>query len=238
MPPSITDRIAGLDWERLGAQLDADGFVQTPAVLRAEECRRLAASFDDDERFRSTIIMSRHRFGEGCYRYFAAPLPEPIAEARAAFYPPLAALANRWGDALGDNGGGYPARLEEFLARCHRAGQTRPTPLVLRYGPGGHNALHQDVYGDVAFPLQAVTMLSRPGADFDGGQFVLVEQRPRAQSRAHVIDLQRGAFLLFPTRHRPVRGARGHYRVAMRHGVATVRSGQRVTLGLIFHDAR
>jgi hypothetical protein len=237
MPTSITDRIAALDWDALGEQMDSAGFAQTPPVLRAGECRQLAAYFDDDERFRSTIDMQRYRFGEGQYRYFDAPLPEPIAEARRALYPPLAALANRWARSLGEPDD-YPADLDAFLDRCHRAGQQRTTPLLLRYFAGGHNTLHQDLYGDVAFPLQVVTMLSRPGVDFEGGQFVLLEQRPRAQSRAHVIDLERGALLVFPTRHRPVRGARGHYRAAVRHGVATVRAGRRVTLGLVLHDAR
>ena len=233
---TIADRIAGLDWAALAEEMDATGFAQTPAVLTATECRRLAAAFDDDERFRSTVDMRRYRFGEGAYRYFDSPLPELIDQARHALYAPLAELANRWAAQLGETGD-FPADLEAFLRRCHRAGQRRTTPLILRYSAGGHNTLHQDLYGDVAFPLQAVTMLSAPGTDFEGGQFVLLEQRPRAQSRAHVIDLERGAFLLFPTRHRPVNGTRGYYRAAMRHGVATVRRGERTTLGIIFHDA-
>ena len=179
--------------------------------------------------------MRRHRFGEGTYRYFARPLPELIDAARHALYPPLADLANRWAERLGEPDD-LPAGLDGFLDRCHRAGQERPTPLILRYTEGGHNALHQDVFGEVAFALQAVTLLSSRG-DFAGGQFVLVEGRPRARSRAHVIDLEPGAFLIFPTRHHPVQGARGYYRAAMRHGVATVLSGERTTLGLIFHDA-
>jgi hypothetical protein len=232
---SVADRIAELDWAALTARLDADGFVQTPPVYTAGECRELAASFEDG-RFRSTIDMRRYRFGEGAYKYFDAPLPELIQRARGALYPPLAALANDWAQRLGERAD-YPADLDAFLDRCHRAGQTRPTPLILRYREGGHNTLHQDIYGDVAFPLQAVTVLDRPGEDFEGGQFVLLEQRPRAQSRAHVIDLRRGAFLIFATRHRPVQGTRGYYRANMRHGVATVLSGQRTTLGVIFHDA-
>ena len=168
--------------------------------------------------------------------YFDAPLPELIDGARHALYPPLAALANDWAQRLGEPAD-YPLELDAFLERCHRAGQRRTTPLILRYAEGGHNTLHQDVYGEVAFPLQVVTMLDRPGEDFEGGQFVLLEQRPRAQSRAHVIDLARGAFLIFPTRQRPVEGTRGFYRATMRHGVATVRSGRRTTLGVIFHDA-
>jgi uncharacterized protein len=232
---TIADRIVHLDWPALTASMDADGFAQTPPVLSASECRSLASSFDDG-RFRSTIDMRRYRFGEGEYKYFDAPLPELIDDARHALYPPLAALANDWAHRLGEPGD-YPLELEAFLDRCHRAGQRRTTPLILRYGEGGHNTLHQDVYGEVAFPLQVVTMLDRPGEDFEGGQFVLLEQRPRAQSRAHVIDLARGAFFIFPTRRRPVEGTRGFYRATMRHGVATVRSGRRTTLGVIFHDA-
>jgi len=232
---TIADRIVDLDWPALTASMDADGFAQTPPVLSASECRSLASSFDDG-RFRSTIDMRRYRFGEGEYKYFDAPLPELIDDARHALYPPLAALANDWAHRLGEPGD-YPLDLEAFLDRCHRAGQRRTTPLILRYGEGGHNTLHQDVYGEVAFPLQVVTMLDRPGEDFQGGQFVLLEQRPRAQSRAHVIDLARGAFFIFPTRRRPVEGTRGFYRATMRHGVATVRSGRRTTLGVIFHDA-
>jgi hypothetical protein len=229
------DRIADLDWPSLTARLDADGFVQTPQVYSASECRELAASFDEG-RFRSAIDMRRYRFGEGEYRYFDAPLPELIDGVRHALYPPLAELANEWAHRLGEPGD-HPSDLEAFLDRCHDAGQTRPSPLILRYGEGGHNTLHQDIYGDIAFPLQAVTVLDRPGTDFGGGQFVLLEQRPRAQSRAHVIDLQRGAFLIFATRRRPVQGTRGYYRAGMRHGVATVLWGQRTTLGIIFHDA-
>jgi hypothetical protein len=232
---AIADRIDALDWGALTAQMDEDGFVQTPSVLSASECRALGASFEEG-RFRSTIDMRRYRFGEGQYKYFDAPLPEVIDGARHALYPPLAELANAWAQRLREPAT-FPLDLDDFLARCHRAGQRRTTPLILRYSEGGHNTLHQDVYGDVAFPLQVVTMLDRPGEDFEGGQFVLLEQRPRAQSRAHVIDLERGAFLIFPTRHRPVLGTRGYYRATMRHGVATVRSGRRTTLGVIFHDA-
>jgi hypothetical protein len=232
---TVTDRIARLDWGALTDQLDAQGFALTPPVYGAAECAALAAGFDED-RYRSTVEMRRHRFGEGRYRYFAHPLPMPIEAARHALYPPLAGLANEWARRLGEPAD-YPAELDGFLARCHAAGQERPTPLILRYGPGGHNTLHQDVYGDVAFPLQAVTVLDRPGVDFRGGEFVLLEQRPRAQSRAHVVGLERGAFLVFATRHRPVAGTRGHYRSAMRHGVSTVHAGQRTTLGIIFHDA-
>ena len=235
-PKPISERIAGLDWDALTAALDEHGFVQTPAVYTAGECRELEALFGDEGRFRSTVDMRRHRFGEGRYKYFQAPLPALIDEARHALYPRLAELANEWALRLRGSAS-FPADLDAFLERCHRAGQTRPTPLILRYVEGGHNTLHQDLYGEVAFPLQAVTILDRPGTDFNGGAFVLVEQRPRAQSRAHVIELRRGAFLLFPTRERPVRGARGYYRTNLRHGVATVHRGRRTTLGIIFHDA-
>jgi hypothetical protein len=230
----VADRIAGLDWPDLTAQLDERGYALTPPLLSPAECRELASAFGEDDRFRSTIDMRRYRFGEGEYKYFDAPLPAVVEQARQALYPPLAELANTWAERLGEPAG-FPDRLDAFLERCHRAGQRRPTPLMLRYFEGGHNTLHQDLYGEVAFPLQAVTLL---GEDFKGGQFVLLEQRPRAQSRAHVIELERGKFAIFPTRHRPVRGTRGFYRAAMRHGVATVHSGERITLGIIFHDAQ
>jgi uncharacterized protein len=236
MPTSIADRVSGLPWTEIDADLDAQGFAMTPPVLRAGECRELASLYENG-RHRSTIDMARHRFGSGEYKYFDRPLPEAVAELRGAFYPPLANAANRWAALLGQEER-FPGDLDAFLDRCHDAGQTRPTPLMLRYGAGDWNALHQDLYGDVAFPFQAVTLLDRPGADFEGGEFVLVEQRPRAQSRAHVLPLERGAFLIFTTRQRPVEGTRGHYRAQMRHGVSTLRSGQRTTLGLVFHDAR
>ena len=232
---AIPDRIAALPWPDLHAQLDARGFAQTGAVLTDGECEQLSALYEAGS-FRSTISMARHRFGEGEYKYFAHPLPEAVAELRGALYPPLAEAANRGAGRLGEDVR-YPAALEEFLDRCHAAGQTRPTPLILRYGPGDWNALHQDVYGDVAFPFQAVTLLDPPDA-FEGGEFVLLEQRPRAQSRAHVLQLQRGALTLFTTRQRPAEGSRGHYRAAMRHGVSTLTAGRRTTLGLVFHDAR
>ena len=233
----VAERVAKFDWDALSAELDERGFVQTPKIYTAGECRELEALFDDDGRFRSTVDMRRHRFGEGEYRYFDAPLPTPIDAGPPGALPPLAELANAWAERL-RRVRALPHDLDAFLSRCHRAGQKRTTPLILRYFEGGHNTLHQDLYGDIAFPLQAVTILNRPGEDFDGGQFVLVEQRPRAQSRAHVIDLRRGAFLIFPTRTRPVHGTRGYYRTNMRHGVATVHSGERTTLGIIFHDAK
>jgi hypothetical protein len=224
-----------IDWPTVTEALDRDGFAQTAAVFSSAECDQLDALFDAGS-FRSTIDMERYRFGEGLYRYFDRPLPGLIEAAREQFYPPLAELANLWAERLGQ-AERYPGTLEEFLDRCHRAGQMRPTPLILRYGPGGHNTLHQDIYGEIAFPFQAVTLLSREGS-FSGGEFVLVEQRPRAQSRAHVVQLERGGLLIFPTRERPVLGKRGYYRTQMRHGVATVKSGERTTLGIILHDAK
>jgi hypothetical protein len=235
MTTTIAERVAALPWRDLHEALDAHGFAQTPALLTPAECRDLSALYETGS-FRSTIAMARHRFGEGEYRYFDAPLPEGVAALREAFYPPLADAANRWAGWLGEPEG-FESELDAFLARCHDAGQTRPTPLLLRYGAGDWNALHQDIYGEIAFPFQIVTVLDRPGDDFDGGEFVLLEQRPRAQSRAHVIGLERGAFLIFATRQRPARGSRGYYRAALRHGVSTVTGGRRTTLGVIFHDA-
>ena len=235
MPKSIGDRIAALDWPALQARLDDGGFVQTPPVFTAHERAELAGSFDDG-RFRSTIEMRRHRFGEGTYRYFDHPLPGQIADARRALYPPLAETANRWAGQLGEPAD-LPAELGGFLDRCHAAGQTRPTPLLLRYGANDYNCLHQDLYGPLVFPLQLTLLLSAPGTEFSGGEFVLVEQRPRAQSRAAVVPLDQGEAVVFPVHHRPTKGTRGPYRVTMRHGVSRVLSGRRHTLGIIFHDA-
>jgi uncharacterized protein len=231
---AIADRVAGLAWDDLRAQLDDRGFALTEPLLHSEECAALAVLFESG-RFRSTIDMARHRFGDGRYRYFDHPLPEPVAALRGAFYRRLAPVANHWAALLGGDGDAFPLEHQELLARCRAAGQDRPTPLMLRYGPGDWNALHQDLYGDVYFPFQAVTVLTN---GHEGGQFVLVEQRPRAQSRAHVIDPPRGAFVLFPTRERPQPGKRGYHRVGLRHGVSTVTAGQRTALGIIFHDAR
>jgi len=232
---ALEDRVASLPWAELQDALDGQGFAQTPVLLAARECSALAALYESNS-FRSTVAMGRHRFGEGEYKYFADPLPAAVGELRASLYPPLAALANRWAERLGEDVR-YPATLRAFLGRCRRAGQARPTPLMLRYGAGDWNALHQDLYGALAFPFQAVTVLDQPGRDFQGGEFVLLEQRPRAQSRAHVAQLQRGAFLIFTTSQRPVRGSRGFYRSAVRHGVSTVTSWRRTTLGIIFHNA-
>jgi hypothetical protein len=235
--PSLADRVDALPWSELTAQLDERGFAVTAPLLDADECDELAGQFDGG-RFRSTIDMARHRFGDGRYRYFAHPLPEPIAELRASFYAKLAPIANRWSELLGGAPDAFPLTHSQLLDRCAAAGQNRPTPLILRYGAGDWNALHQDLYGDVSFPFQILTVLSEPGVDFEGGHFVLLEQRPRAQSRAHVVDAPRGAFVVFPTRERPQLGTRGHYKVALRHGVSTISEGQRTALGIIFHDAR
>jgi hypothetical protein len=237
MTATIAARVHALDWERLTEELDARGFALTDPLLSSQECRDLAELFDTG-RFRSTIEMSRHRFGDGRYRYFAEPLPEPIAQARTSFYERLAPVANAWADRLSANGARFPATHAELLERCRAAGQDRPTPLILRYGAGDWNALHQDLYGDVYFPFQVLTVLSDPDRDFAGGELVLTEQRPRAQSRAHVLRPPRGAFLIFPTRERPNRGRNGYHRVVLRHGVSTVTEGERTALGIIFHDAR
>jgi hypothetical protein len=233
----IRERVDALDWDDLRARLDATGHAITVPLLDAAETDELADLFDGG-RFRSTIDMARHRFGDGRYRYFDHPLPPTIAELRTAFYRRLAPIANDWAGLLRGDAPTFPLEHDELLERCRAAGQERPTPLILRYGEGDWNALHQDLYGDVHFPFQVLTILSEPGTDFDGGQFVLLEQRPRAQSRAHVLEPPRGAFVIFPTRERPNRGRAGFHRVGLRHGVATVTRGQRTALGVIFHDAR
>src|SRR3954469_17178218 len=234
---AVAERVDRLPWDELRADLDAGGFAVTPPVLDPAECDDLAALFDGG-RFRSTIDMARHRFGAGSYRYFEHPLPEPIAALREAFYRRVAPIANEWAALLGGDADTFPLKHDLLLERCCAAGQTRPTPLILRYGPGDWNALHQDLYGDVFFPFQVVTVLAEPGVDFSGGELVLVEQRPRAQSRAHVLRPPRGAFAIFPTRERPNVGRTGHHRVGVRHGVSTVTAGSRTALGIIFHDAR
>ena len=233
----IIRRVDDLDWEELTAQLDGKGHAVTPELLSRAECVELAQLFDG-EGFRSTIDMARHRFGNGRYRYFDHPLPDAVAALRSAFYPHLAPVANRWSELLRGERPTFPLRHDELLERCRGAGQTRPTPLILRYREGDWNALHQDLYGDVYFPFQVLTILSRSGEEFDGGEFVLLEQRPRAQSRAHVLTPPQGAFVIFPTSERPNRGANGYHRIGMRHGVSTVTRGERTALGVIFHDAR
>jgi hypothetical protein len=234
---NITARISRLDWLELARRLDEHGFAVTEPVLTAAECVELSDLFDGD-RFRSTIDMARHRFGDGRYRYFGHPLPELIQGARVAFYEQLAPIANRWADLLSGENPTFPSTHESLLERCREAGQTRPTPLMLRYHEGDWNALHQDLYGDVYFPFQVLTVLSDPHADYDGGEFVLVEQRPRAQSRAHVLRPAQGAFVIFPTRERPNKGKNRYHRAGLRHGVSTVTAGSRTALGIIFHDAR
>jgi uncharacterized protein len=233
----IAERVALLDWAAISAELDAHGCATTGALLGPDECAALAASYPADALFRSRVIMARHGFGRGEYKYFAYPLPDTIAGLRATLYPPLAALANRWNEAM-NLAVRFPAEHAAFLPRCHGAGQTRPTPLLLQYGPGDYNCLHQDIYGEHVFPLQVAILLSRPGEDFTGGEFVLTEQRPRMQSRAEVVPLRQGEGVIFPVHHRPVQGTRGTYRVNMRHGVSRLRSGRRHTLGIIFHDGK
>ncbi len=236
VPSQPAARIAALDWAAIAAELDAHGCATTGVLLEGEECAALAQSYASDGLFRSRVVMARHGFGRGGYKYFAYPLPAPVAALREALYPPLAAITNRWNDTMGIPLR-YPREHANYLERCHAAGQRRPTPLLLQYGPGDYNCLHQDLYGDLVFPLQVAFLLSRPGEDFAGGEFVLAEQRPRMQSRAEVVPLVQGEGVIFPVHHRPVRGTRGSYRVNMRHGVSRLRSGHRHTLGIIFHDA-
>lgn len=234
---SIEQRVSTLDWERIAADLDARGCATVSGLLEPDTCAALAALYREDGRFRSRVVMARHGFGSGEYRYFNHPLPDDVAALRRGLYTPLAPIANRWQEAMGENIR-FPAAHADFLARCHEAGQCRPTPLLLQYGPGDYNCLHQDLYGEHVFPIQATILLSRPGRDFTGGKFVLTEQRPRMQSRPEVVTLDRGDMVLFAVHRRPVPGKRGHYRVNMRHGVSRLHRGHRHTLGLIFHDAR
>lgn len=224
-----------LDPDTIASDIAAQGYA-VRSVLDAATCREIASLWDEETRFRKRIVMQERAYGRGEYRYLAYPLPDRIAAMRAAFYRPLATVANAWRQALGQEGA-FPPELRDFLAECHAAGQTRPTPLLLRYGPGDFNCLHQDVYGDRLFPLQVVILLSDPEHDFTGGEFLLVEQRPRAQSRAEIVPLRQGEAAIFPVHHRPAQGTRGAYRLTVRHGVSRVRSGDRQTLGLIFHDA-
>ena len=225
-----------LDWARIGADLDAQGWALTRPLLTSDECAEVAGFYGDDARFRSRVVMARHGYGQGEYRYFAYPLPQPVQRLRETLYAPLTKVANHWAERLGE-ARRFPPRLDEMLSRCHEAGQLRPTPLLLTYGPGDYNCLHQDLYGEHVFPLQAAILLDEPGRDFTGGEFVLVEQRPRQQSRAQVVPLGQGEAVVFAVRERPAEGSRGVHRRALRHGVSTVRSGRRRTLGIIFHDA-
>lgn len=231
---TLPNRMAGLDWPGIAAALDARGCATTGRLLSPAECDALTTLYDGDG-FRSHIIMARHGFGRGEYKYFSNPLPAPVATLRAGLYAGLAPLAQAWSARMG--GPSYPATHEEYLAACHAAGQTRPTPLLLRYGPEDYNCLHQDLYGDMHFPLQVAFLLTDP-RDFEGGEFVLTEQRPRMQSRAEVVTLRQGEGVVFAVNERPVRGTKGDYRVKLRHGVSRVKAGQRHTLGIIFHDAR
>ena len=233
MPTRVND----VDWEAVTGALDSDGCAVIERLLSRAECEALASLYDEDNRFRSRVVMARHGFGRGEYKYFAYPLPQLIASLRKALYPRLAAVANQWHERLRIDTR-FPASHAEFLERCHEAGQTRPTPLVLRYGPGDYNCLHQDLHGEHVFPLQATILLSEPGKDFTGGEFVLTEQRPRMQSRPHVVSLGQGDAVVFAVHHRPVQGTKGVYRVNLRHGVSRVLSGNRHTIGLIFHDAK
>jgi hypothetical protein len=237
MTTSIQRRLAAIDWDAARASLDVQGFARLPPLLTPEECSGISALFDDDRRFRSTIEMARHGYGEGRYRYFADPLPAIVRALRAHGYPYLAPVANAWAAAL-QRKDRFPPDLESFRALCATRGQKKPTPLLLRYGPGGYNALHRDLYGDLAFPLQLAVFLSRPDADYSGGAFLLVEQRPRRQSRGEALVPGQGEGVIFATSERPVASARGFARGIMRHGVATVTRGRRDTLGIIFHDAK
>jgi hypothetical protein len=232
----VAPRIGAIDWTAAGAELDAQGWTTVGGLLTDAECDVLAGLYGQDTGFRSRVVMARHGFGQGEYRYFAYPLP-PIVEAlRTAIYPHLAPIANRWHERMGIDVR-FPAALAAFLERCHAAGQRRPTPLLLQYGPGDYNCLHQDLYGEHVFPLQLTVLLSAPGKDFHGGEFVLTEQRPRMQSRVEVVPLGKGDAVLFAVNSRPHRGTRGDYRVALRHGVSRLRDGRRHTLGIVFHDA-
>lgn len=233
----IEARLASLDWKAIEQSLWERGCALTPQILTPDECADLVALYKDDSRFRSRVDMARYRFGVGEYKYFAYPLPALVQALRAHAYPRLAPIANRWQEALGVRER-YPEDLATFLSRCARRGQTKSTPLLLYYEAGGYNCLHQDIYGEVVFPLQLTCLLSCRGKDFEGGEFLLVEQRPRAQSRGEVVPLEQGEAVIFATRYRPVAGARGYYRANLRHGVSRVLSGSRLSLGVIFHNAK
>lgn len=225
-----------MDWAIVGAELDTLGWALLPDLMDSATCDTIAGQYDSGTGFRSHVVMARHGFGRGEYRYFSYPLPGPIQQLRAALYPSLAPIANRWQERMGLESR-FPASLDVFLNRCHQAGQTRPTPLLLQYGEGDYNCLHRDLYGEHVFPLQVAILLSEPGDDFEGGEFVVTEQRPRMQSRAEVVPLRKGTGVVFAVNNRPVKGVKGYYRVKMRHGVSTLRKGRRHTLGIIFHDA-
>jgi hypothetical protein len=236
--PSIEQRIQSLDWKTTAESLSDRGYAITAPILSDMECNSLVALYNDAGKFRSHIIMERYRFGIGDYKYFANPLPEVVAQIRSSTYPHLAEVANHWAENLGENASQYPPAHAAFLKTCHKASQTKPTPLMLHYEAGGYNCLHQDLYGDVSFPLQMVFLLGQHGRDWDGGEFILVEQQPRAQSKPQVVLANQGEAIIFTTRYRPVKGSRGYYRVNLRHGVSRVHRGTRFTLGIIFHDAK
>jgi len=237
-PLTIAQRIDALNWKNAEQSLSERGYAGTDAILSLAECNSLVALFHDAGRFRSHVIMEQHRFGIGDYKYFAIPLPEVVAELRSSAYPHLAEVANHWAEMLGENAPRYPHDHRDFLKTCHKAGQTKPTPLMLHYAAGGFNCLHQDLYGEVSFPLQMVFLLGQQGRDWEGGEFILVEQQPRAQSKPQVVLVDCGQAIIFATRYRPAKGSRGYYRVNLRHGVSRVHSGTRYTLGIIFHDAK
>ncbi|GGG79188.1 2OG-Fe(II) oxygenase [Paenibacillus radicis (ex Gao et al. 2016)] len=237
MPDGLSKRLAGMDWTRLQQELDERGYAVIPALLDNEQCEKLISAYEDEALYRKTIRMARYSFGEGEYKYFSSPLPDLLQTLREGLYPELAKAANRWKERLG-RGMSYPEQLSRFLALCQEQGQLHPTPLILKYEAGGYNCLHQDLYGDVYFPFQTVIALNQTGSDYAGGEFMLVEQRPRAQSRGHVIRLEQGEALVFPTQYRPVQGSRGYYRTTLRHGVSTITEGTRYSLGVIFHDAK
>ena len=238
-PPSADPaaRVDALDWPQITAELDSQGCAVLKGLLTPDQCGAIASLYPDDANFRSRIVMGRHGFGRGEYKYFSYPLPDLIAQLRPALYAHLQGVANRWNEVMGIDIR-YPTAHEAFLKRCHEAGQARPTPLLLQYEAGDYNCLHQDLYGEHVFPLQVAILLSEPGRDFSGGEFVLTEQRPRMQSRAEVVPLAQGDAVAFAVHHRPVQGTRGTYRVNLRHGVSRIRTGQRHTLGVIFHDAK
>ncbi|MGH8495892.1 MAG: 2OG-Fe(II) oxygenase [Gammaproteobacteria bacterium] len=232
----VADRVKAIDWAQVSSALDAQGSAVIERLSSPAECAMLTGLYTNDDNFRSRVIMARHGFGRGEYKYFDHPLPDLVVRLRTALYPPLAAVANRWNAAIGIDVR-FPGKHAEFIERCHAAGQSRPTPLLLQYGVDDFNCLHQDLYGEHVFPLQLTILLSEPGRDFTGGEFVLTEQRPRRQSRPEVVPLRQGDAVVFAVHQRPVKGTRGFYRVNMRHGVSRVRSGHRHTLGIIFHDA-
>jgi hypothetical protein len=236
-PPSIAQRVESFNWDAINVELDAYGAAVLGPLLSPEQCKRLINGYDNEDLYRSRVVMARHGFGRGEYKYFTWPLPSVIAELRESLYPGLAEIANRWNEAMGIDVR-YPAEHEAFKARCRAAGQTKPTPLILKYRAGDYNCLHQDIYGEHVFPLQIAFLLSMPSEEFTGGEFTLTEQRPRMQSRVEVVPLRQGMGVISPVHHRPMKGARGTYRVNMRHGVSRVRSGQRFTMGVIFHDAK